>query len=624
MISQDNAETGNKDVIECEGCKTPFVQKDFFRHVSHNKKCKDTYGEERYRDMRKERIKDINRKSQALSRKKDNDVDIEETKDNFEESGIDWDEALEIGTVMKCEGCDQTFFGGTFYKHVSHTKKCKDAYGARFELMKKENRRIIRSISYNKNSEKARKYHSDNKEFRNSRKKQRYNEDKEKELKQKELKRAKEIEKDKNQLRKSGDENIKRQLTIWKNCRITDINKFKSISINDNQTSQINDLSSKIQETVKEFELKSNNLAIRVKDISSIKEISSCYHALHEEWRSHLEAVDSIFNNLAMSLATRTKCFWCTYMKLEKGIYPCLSCSQITESKVSVKSKTIKKDQSKNILEIPKDPVPLNKIFDNENHKSRQKIFCKVLKSMSSTELLVADANGTCKIKVGNLKPIHKENLKENNFVRILKAKINVNDKILHLDSISSVFKTEKFDVKEDHDKNSKEDKTKTPTNQNRKIVKKRKFKELKQEEYDSENDFQIVTHQKKKENIRTIIRKKNTNKGKVFKSSLPMKNAMNIDLQVQPVSSPSPKQQISISKNDTNPKKFTETESPKKEIIIQENDSNSKKITESEILNIFAIKTASKDVKQINVPKKKPKFVFSKILKESPSEERK
>ena len=134
--------------------------------------------------MRKERIKDINRKSQALSRKKDNDVDIEETKENFEESGIDWDEALEIGTVIKCEGCDQTFFGGTFYKHVSHTKKCKDAYGARFELMKKENRRIIRSISYNKNSEKARKYHLDNKESRNSRKKQRYNEDKEKELKQ--------------------------------------------------------------------------------------------------------------------------------------------------------------------------------------------------------------------------------------------------------------------------------------------------------------------------------------------------------------------------------------------------------------------------------------------------------
>ena len=70
-----------------------------------------------------------------------------------------------------------------------------------------------------------------------------------------------------------------------------------------------------------------------------------------------------------MSLATRTKCFWCTYMKLEKGIYPCLSCSQITELKASVKSKTIKKDQSKNILEIPKDPVPLNKIFGNENHK---------------------------------------------------------------------------------------------------------------------------------------------------------------------------------------------------------------------------------------------------------------
>ena len=295
MISQDNAETGNKDVIECEGCKTPFVQKDFFRHVSHNKKCKDTYGEERYRDMRKERIKDINRKSQALSRKKDNDVDIEETKENFEESGIDWDEALEIGTVIKCEGCDQTFFGGTFYKHVSHTKKCKDAYGARFELMKKENRRIIRHMSYKKNSEKAKKYHSDNKKSRNSRKKQIYNEEKEEELKQKELKRAKEIEADKNQQRKSSNEFIRRQLTIWENCRTSDINKFKTICTNENLAPKIKDLSDKIQETVKEFELKINNLAIRVKDISSIKEINSFYKALGEEWRTHFEAVDVLF-----------------------------------------------------------------------------------------------------------------------------------------------------------------------------------------------------------------------------------------------------------------------------------------------------------------------------------------
>ena len=582
---QENVETNNKDHIECEGCKTSFDEKDFFRHVSHNKKCKDVYGGERYQNMRKERIKDINRKSQALSRKKDNEFYIEGTKENFEESGIDWEEALEIGTVIKCEGCDQTFFGGTFYKHVSHARKCKDAYGARFELMKKENRRTIRRISYKKNSEEAKKYHSDNKESRNSRKRQRYNEEKEEELKQKELKRAKEIENEKNQQRKSSDENIKRQLTIWKNCRTSDINKFKSISINENLAPKIKNLSDKIQETVKEFEFKINNLAIRAKDISSMKEINSSYQALREEWRTHLEAVDVLFNDLAKSLATRTKCFSCTYMKLEKGIYPCLSCSKITESNDSVKTKTINKDQSKNTLEIPKNPVPLNEIFVDENHKSRQKIVCKVLKSMSSTELLVADANGSCKIKVGNLKPFHKANLKENNFVRILNAKINVKDKMLLVDSTSSVFKTSKFEVKEGLEHNNehgKEDKISTPVNVIKKNIKKRKPKELNQEEYDSENDFQIMPHQKKKQKIRNVNRKRNTKKKKVIKSRISINEDSNVAFQAEPVTCESPKKQIGIPKNNSNPKN----------------------VTGKEIMN-FSATTESKNVKQITVPKK-------------------
>ena len=135
-----------------------------------------------------------------------------------------------------------------------------------------------------------------------------------------------------------------------------------------------------------------------------------------------------------------------------------------------------------------------------------------------------------------------------------------------------------------------------------KKIIKKRKPKALHQEEDDSENDFQIMPHQKKK--IRNVNRKKNTNKKKVIKSSIPMNEASNVDFQAQPVPCQSPKKQISIPKNNSNPKKITETE----------------------VTNIFAIKTLtdSKIVQQIIVPKKKPKFIISKILKESPCDERK
>ena len=61
----------------------------------------------------------------------------------------------EDGYMIKCEGCGQLLRKDIFYKHASHSKKCKEAYGSRLEAMKKEKRQEVRFHSYQKNKEKS-------------------------------------------------------------------------------------------------------------------------------------------------------------------------------------------------------------------------------------------------------------------------------------------------------------------------------------------------------------------------------------------------------------------------------------------------------------------------------------
>ena len=91
--------------------------------------------------------------------------------------------------------------------------------------------------------------------------------------------------------------------------------------------------------------------------------------------------------------------------------------------------------------------IPLNKIFDKKNNGIKLNVSVKVIKSNKETEFLVADSSGSCTIKTTNLKPIFIANLKEKNFVRILNVKVNLTDKLIILDSTTSVFRSSSFEI---------------------------------------------------------------------------------------------------------------------------------------------------------------------------------
>ena len=120
-----------KNSKTCDGCDITFVTESFLKHLSHSAKCKKAYGED-WHQLLKE-------KSETSSEKS-----IDKNKIILSN-----DETKEI-----CEGCQKPFQPTAILKHVSHSKKCKAAYGSKFDEMKKEKESAKLKKYYQKNRDK--------------------------------------------------------------------------------------------------------------------------------------------------------------------------------------------------------------------------------------------------------------------------------------------------------------------------------------------------------------------------------------------------------------------------------------------------------------------------------------
>ena len=91
--------------------------------------------------MREERKKESDRKRKQHDRSIGFKMTLEDHLEVFKEEGESLDDNIENGFMIKCEGCNLIFNTDTFFKHASHAKKCKEVYGERLEIMKKEKRK---------------------------------------------------------------------------------------------------------------------------------------------------------------------------------------------------------------------------------------------------------------------------------------------------------------------------------------------------------------------------------------------------------------------------------------------------------------------------------------------------
>ena len=98
-------------------------------------------------------------------------------------------------------------------------------------------------------------------------------------------------------------------------------------------------------------------------------------------------------------------------------------------------------------MAAPIQEASLKTIFMQKNDGFKFKIKVKILKTISSTDFLVADSTGSCKLKIDNLKPIYMGSFKENNFVKIFNVKTNIIEKHIIVDCTSKVFLIGRFEI---------------------------------------------------------------------------------------------------------------------------------------------------------------------------------
>ena len=142
----------------CKECKGTFDPKKLLYHISRSDKCKMAYGgEESVRNMLGAKKKSYN----DFYRRKNNEEWIEAFHEEFPD--FDENDPCNKGYLLKCIGCNIQFTEDRFYRHVSHSKDCKKAFGEKKWKQIKNERRKFQNFKNKKNHKK--KYSKKKKEY---------------------------------------------------------------------------------------------------------------------------------------------------------------------------------------------------------------------------------------------------------------------------------------------------------------------------------------------------------------------------------------------------------------------------------------------------------------------------
>ena len=264
--------------------------------------------------MRDERKKEVVRKKNQTFRSLQYESELEDEKIACEQDGRSLNDLIENGYMIKCEGCGQILQTDTFFKHASHAQKCKAVYGERLEIMKKEKRKKVQKLSYEKNHEKNKEklqdYHVKNKESILKRKSTTFKENSTKEDM---------IKKDKSYdtvlllNNHTLESKIEKLIDAWKDCRGKDLKEFnkKYDSVKDAEIClEIFCMKEKVDKTVEQFQNKLKNSKVEW-HLRDRKKYNSVLEELREEWMMNARKVDHSFKELEKASGKKLTCYQC-------------------------------------------------------------------------------------------------------------------------------------------------------------------------------------------------------------------------------------------------------------------------------------------------------------------------
>ena len=276
--------------------------------------------------MKEERRKKVVQKKNLnySSAQFQNDLDdhLEAAEEEGESEPI-LDNMIADAFMIECEGCKQILHTDTFFRHASKAQKCKEVYGERLEIMKKEKRKNVRKLSNQKNKTSAQEYQSKyyvkNKDSISKQKSQRF---------QQNLSKEKDIKKDeydsKSLLLRNDrlERRIEKLINAWKDCRDQDVKQLRksdAMFMDDALSLKMFDMSEKVKQTVKIFEKKLDNTIDEWK-LRDKKKYNLDLEKLLDEWKIYARKTDNSFKNIEKATGKDLTCYQCIIS--ERKCYP--------------------------------------------------------------------------------------------------------------------------------------------------------------------------------------------------------------------------------------------------------------------------------------------------------------
>ena len=289
--------------------------------------------------MKEERRKKVVQKKNLnySSAQFQNDLDdhLEAAEEEGESEPI-LDNMIADAFMIECEGCKQILHTDTFFRHASKAQKCKEVYGERLEIMKKEKRKNVRKLSNQKNKtstqEHQSKYYVKNKDSISKQKSQRF---------QQNLSKEKDIKKDeydsKSLLLRNDrlERRIEKLINAWKDCRDQDVKQLRksdAMFMDDALSLKMFDMSEKVKQTVKIFEKKLDNTIDEWK-LRDKKKYNLDLEKLLDEWKIYARKTDNSFKNIEKATGKDLTCYQCIIS--ERKCYPkCESANDNSTNKI--------------------------------------------------------------------------------------------------------------------------------------------------------------------------------------------------------------------------------------------------------------------------------------------------
>ena len=276
--------------------------------------------------MKEERRKKVVQKKNLNHSRAQFQNDLDDHLEAAEEEGESepiLDNMIADAFMIECEGCKQILHTDTFFRHASKAQKCKEVYGERLEIMKKEKRKNVRKLSNQKNKtstqEYQSKYYVKNKDSISKQKSQRF---------QQNLSKEKDIKKDeydsKSLLVRNDrlERRIEKLINAWKDCRDQDVKQLRksdAMFMDDALSLKMFDMSEKVKQTVKIFEKKLDNTIDEWK-LRDKKKYNLDLEKLLDEWKIYARKTDNSFKNIEKATGKDLTCYQCIIS--ERKCYP--------------------------------------------------------------------------------------------------------------------------------------------------------------------------------------------------------------------------------------------------------------------------------------------------------------